>query len=100
MSLRMAVMTLMLICATARLNQAQRAVEPTRHEKDRVVFVCEHGTVKSVVALEHFNRLAEARRLDVVGVSRGTRPDSVVPDVVSRGLLLDGFDVSLFSPQP
>ena len=64
----------------------------------KVVFVCEHGTVKSVVALEYFNRMARARHLNVEAISRGTRPDSLVPTPVRRGLTDDGFDLGLFRP--
>jgi protein-tyrosine-phosphatase len=98
-SSRIGVLSLMLLSVIARRDEAQRSAELAKHEKARVVFVCEHGTVKSVVALEHFNRLAQARGLDVVGVSRGTRPDTAVPEIVRRGLARDGFDLSLFSPR-
>ena len=64
----------------------------------RVVFVCEHGTVKSLIALEYFNRLAHARGLDLVAISRGTHPDSAVPEQVRTGLRRDGFDVRGFQP--
>lgn len=64
-----------------------------------VVFVCEHGTVKSLVALQHFQRLAAERGLTVRAVSRGTHPDLTVPEVVRRGLRGDGFDVESFHPQ-
>lgn len=63
----------------------------------RVVFVCEHGSVKSLVATVHFNRRAQER------VSRighwGVAPDPVVPSTVQDGLRLDGFDVSAFHPR-
>ena len=68
-------------------------------QKRQVVFVCEHGTVKSLIAIEHFNKLARARGLAVEAVSRGTNPDSVVPGPVRKGLADDGFDVSLFQPR-
>jgi len=55
-----------------------------------VVFVCEHGTVKSVVAAAHFNRLARERGLAAVAVSRGTAPDSALPALIRDGLLADG----------
>ena len=61
-----------------------------------VVFVCEHGTVKSLVAIEEFNRIAKERGLGVRAVSRGTRPDTTVPTPVRAGLTADGFDVSGF----
>lgn len=65
----------------------------------RVVFVCEHGTVKSLVALEYFKHLARARGLQIDASSRGTNPDSLVPSLVRTGLEADGFDVSPFRPQ-
>ena len=65
----------------------------------RVVFVCEHGTVKSLVAVEYFNRLARAGGLRVVAISRGTKPDTIIPSPVRTGLEADGFDVSAFHPQ-
>lgn len=40
-----------------------------------VLFVCEHGSAKSVVAAAHFNRLAEQRGLPFHAISRGTAPD-------------------------
>lgn len=64
-----------------------------------VVFVCDHGTVKSLVALEVFNRLAAARGLRAEASSRGTKPDAQVPVVVRNGLAADGFDVRAFRAQ-
>lgn len=69
------------------------------HDSSRVVFVCEHGTVKSLVALEYFNRLARARRLPLAAISRGTKPDTAVPPSVANGLVADGFDISAFRPR-
>lgn len=37
--------------------------------------------------------------LGVVAVSRGTRPDTAVPQVVRGGLAGDGFDVARFQPR-
>lgn len=63
-----------------------------------VVFVCEHGTVKSVIAAELFNRLAAERKVAVHAVSRGVTPDDAIPAGVARNLAADGFDVSKFRP--
>ena len=57
-----------------------------KHLKKTAVFVCEHGTVKSVVALELFTRLACEKDLTFQAVSRGTRPDLTVPVAVREGL--------------
>jgi protein-tyrosine-phosphatase len=64
-----------------------------------VVFVCEHGSVKSLVAALHFQRLAQQRGLSVRAVSRGTQPDDAVPAAVTRALAADGFDAAGFRPQ-
>jgi arsenate reductase len=65
---------------------------PARQPADtqRIVFVCEHGTVKSVVAAALFNKLARERGLAAVALSRGTAPDSALPALVRDGLLADG----------
>jgi hypothetical protein len=68
-------------------------------EPARVVFVCEHGSVKSLVAAVYFNRRAEPRGLSFRAVARGVAPDSSVPAPVREGLRTDGFPVSDFVPQ-
>jgi len=69
----------------------------TRRKK--VVFVCEHGAAKSVIAREHFVRLARARGLRVDAIARGTDPDPEIPESVLRGLREDGFDVMQSAPR-
>ena len=61
-----------------------------------VVFVCEHGNVKSVIAMEWFNRLAAERGLALRAVSRGLTPESPVPPAIRERLKGDGFDVTGF----
>jgi protein-tyrosine-phosphatase len=55
-------------------------------DSETVVFVCEHGTVKSVVAFAYFNELARQRHLAIRAVSRGTDLESAVPAFVRDGL--------------
>jgi arsenate reductase (thioredoxin) len=62
----------------------------------RVVFVCEHGNVKSLIAREWFNRLAASRGLAVLSISRGLRPEAGVPPSIAASLQGDGFDVRSF----
>ena len=57
-----------------------------------VLFVCEHGSAKSVVAAAHFNRLAGERGLEVRAVSRGTDPDEVIAPGAATGLRADGLE--------
>ena len=56
-----------------------------------VVFVCEHGSAKSVIAAAHFDRLAAAARLDARAISRGTDPDAAFTNNTLEGLARDGL---------
>ena len=57
----------------------------------QVVFVCEHGAAKSVLAATYFNQLAERSGLSVRAVARGTAPEGEVPRAVVEGLTRDGL---------
>jgi arsenate reductase len=63
-----------------------------------VVFVCEHGSAKSVIAAAHFNRMAEERGLPYRAISRGVHPDSEIPPTIKTGLLSDGLKASAWTP--
>ena len=66
-----------------------------------VLFICEHGNVKSVMAASYFNAMARERRLPHRAAARGTAPDSEsVPAPIAHALRADGFDVSDFRPAP
>jgi catechol 2,3-dioxygenase-like lactoylglutathione lyase family enzyme/protein-tyrosine-phosphatase len=56
-----------------------------------VVFVCEHGSAKSVIAAAHFNRLAAAAGFSARAISRGTDPDAAFPPNALAGLARDGL---------
>jgi protein-tyrosine-phosphatase len=57
--------------------------KPRTPKKNVIVFVCEHGVAKSVIAAAHFNRLAHERKLPYIAVARGTEPqDSLMASVV------------------
>ncbi len=75
------------------VQSAAGAAAPT------VVFVCEHGTVKSVIAAEIFNKRAAERKLAFRAVSRGVTPDAAVPEGVAANLAKDGYDVAAFKPK-
>lgn len=62
-----------------------------RNRMERLLFICEHGAAKSVVAAAHFNRLAADAGLDVRAVSRGTAPDATVSPQALAGLTADGL---------
>jgi len=64
-----------------------------------VLFVCLHGSAKSLIAAEYFNRLAVARGLPARATSAGTEPDDAIPPRVTQGLGADGIDVASRRPR-
>jgi arsenate reductase len=86
-----AVATLAIVCAAAFAAEAPG--------ERRVVFVCEHGNVKSLMAASYFNQLASQRGLPWRAVARGSAPDSTtVPTPIAAALRADGIDVGDFHP--
>lgn len=70
-----------------------------RNNSSQILFICEHGNVKSVMAMSYFNRLAEQRGLNFRAIARGTSPNSTtVPAAIEDGLRTDGFDLRGFRP--
>lgn len=69
-------------------------------EAPRVVFVCEHGAAKSVLAATYFNHLAEQRGLTWRALARGTVPDAAIPRSVIDGLARDGLMPCSAAPSP
>ena len=67
--------------------------------RTNVLFVCLHGSAKSLIAAEHFNRLAAARGLQARATSAGTEPDDAIPPHVIKGLAGDGIDVAGRKPR-
>ena len=63
----------------------------SQSEPQTVLFVCEHGAAKSVVAAAHFNQLAAERGLPLRAISRGTVPNLSVPARVVEGLGSEGL---------
>jgi hypothetical protein len=59
-----------------------------------IVFVCEHGAAKSVIAAAHCQRLAAARGLALTATAAGTEPDPEIPPGVVAGLLADGLSIT------
>jgi protein-tyrosine-phosphatase len=89
-------MVLVLPFAVMVLGEAEpRPREPS----GTVVFVCEHGNVKSLIAREWFNRLAAERGLGLRAISRGVTPGASVPPAIAAALGRDGFDVRGFEPR-
>lgn len=63
-----------------------------------ILFVCLHGSAKSLIAAEHFNRIARSRGIELRAESAGLEPDAAVPEPVAEGLSRDGIDVREYVP--
>jgi len=57
-----------------------------------VLFICEHGSAKSVIAAAHYERLARERGIDAHAAGRGTDTDAEFPQHVLAGLRSDGLE--------
>src|SRR5437870_6278032 len=58
-----------------------------------VVFVCEHGAAKSVIATAYFNKLAAERGLPYRAIFRGTLPQTALSERTVEALRADGVVV-------
>jgi protein-tyrosine-phosphatase len=72
---------------------------PQKQGSAPVVFVCEHGNVKSLIASSLFDKAARERGLPFHSVSRGISPEAEVPLKIAEALRKDRIEVSDFKPQ-
>ena len=68
------------------------------HRPVKVLFVCLHGSAKSLIAARLFQRLAAEESLDVQSSSAGIEPDVAIPSHVIAELAAEGIDVSEVIP--
>jgi arsenate reductase len=77
----------LLMMVSLASGQRPAPTEPT------VVFVCEHGAAKSVIATTYFNKIAEERGLRARAVYRGINPQADLSAGALKGLRDDGLTV-------
>jgi arsenate reductase len=76
----------------AQSSQTISTASPT------IVFVCEHGAAKSVIATAYFNKLAAERGLPYRATFRGTSPQDDLSTSAIAGLRADGVTVPIGKP--
>lgn len=64
-----------------------------------IVFVCEHGAAKSILAAAYFNQFARQAGSDLQAIARGTNPDNEISPQVIKGLSEDGLTPTESAPQ-
>ncbi len=60
-------------------------------QTSQIVFVCEHGSAKSVIAATYFNKLAKENNLPWEAVARGTSPDQSISPKTKQLLVEDNL---------
>jgi arsenate reductase len=91
--------TVLLGCAASLLFAcAGGDSHPVR--KGRVLFVCEHGSAKSVIAAALFNARAAARKVKLRAEARGIVPDPTLMPAAVAGLRADGLAPGQEKPTP
>jgi arsenate reductase (thioredoxin) len=87
-----------LFLPTASYGQEAKA-RPTDEKTPTILFICEHGAAKSVIAAAYFDKLAKERGLRHRAVFRGTNPDPTLAAAAVKGLNDDGIDTRGWKPQ-
>jgi arsenate reductase (thioredoxin) len=80
------------------LTLALTLVLQTSTSNPAVVFVCEHGAAKSVVATAYFNKLAAERGLPFRATFRGTDPQAELSQSTLKGLRDDEIEIPTGKP--
>lgn len=60
-------------------------------EEPKVIFVCEHGAAKSIIAAAYFNKMAQEKGVHQRAIARGINPDAELSSRAISGLLEDGL---------
>src|SRR5215467_808387 len=98
-----------LMAFTVREDTMKRAVQITfillfaacsTAPKRTIVFVCEHGAARSVIAAAYFNRFAAERHLPYHAIARGTSPQEELSVATVKGLEADGIPFERAKPRP
>jgi arsenate reductase (thioredoxin) len=61
------------------------------NQNSTIVFVCEHGAAKSILAAAYFNKMAREKNLGLTAIARGTHPDSELSAKTVAGLRANGL---------
>jgi arsenate reductase (thioredoxin) len=77
---------------------ASSGAQATTPTTPAIVFVCEHGAAKSVIATAYFNKLAAERGLPYRATFRGTSPQDDLSVRAVAGLEGDGIAVPSGKP--
>jgi protein-tyrosine-phosphatase len=89
---------LLMVALTSVSSHAQEIKEKSA-EAPTILFICEHGAAKSVIAAAYFDQLARERGLKYRAAFRGTNPDPTLAVAAVKGLREDGIETNGWKPQ-
>jgi arsenate reductase len=69
----------------------RKQIKKKMPEDSLIIFVCEHGAAKSILAAAYFNKFAHERNLSLRAIARGTHPDEELSPITIAGLHEDGL---------
>lgn len=95
---RLSVLSGLVVALCACSTSPQRQTDVRRGEPAPVVFVCEHGAAKSVVAAAYFNELAAQQHVPLHAIARGLTPQEALSTSATAGLRADGLSPGLDKP--
>jgi arsenate reductase (thioredoxin) len=95
---RLFVLAAVLLLPLASSGQDARDVAG-KEKMPEILFVCEHGAAKSVIAAAYFDKLAKERGLKYRAVFRGTNPDPTLAPAAENGLKGDGLSTRGWKPE-
>ena len=72
--------------------------QPVVQAEPTVVFVCEHGAAKSVIATAYFNKIAAEKGLRARAIYRGVNPQADLSVSALKGLRDDGLTTPDLKP--
>src|SRR5437867_9910901 len=87
-------MTAILLALVAHVLVAGAQSSQTSTASPTIVFACEHGAAKSVIATAYFNKLAAERGLPYRATFRGTSPQAELSERTVAALRADGILVT------
>jgi protein-tyrosine-phosphatase len=80
------------VVASSALVLASGCATLPKAQRETVLFICEFGTAKSVIARELFRRRAANRSIDVAAISRGLVIEDHITPELRQNLTADGIN--------
>src|SRR5205809_8141601 len=89
-------MTALIIAIVAHVLVA--GSQPVERTQPAIIFVCEHGAAKSLIATAYFNKFATERGLPYRATFRGVVPQADLSQRTIEGLRADGLVIPMQKP--